>query len=235
MLRALAFAPGEAVNGREGWRGQRAGAWGLALASLPWLLLGCGPSAIRTGQALSLPSGAPQGTCERQGFYELAPARITTHAATAGVTYTDLYQADFNGLGVFRPGSNQPEELEDVWPRLNEPRLQQLHEARIEPVDAASRRSLYWALGGLVGLAGGIAGAAALGDSHQEAAAVVGISGLAMGVVGVVGALVAQPSGQEELAADARRKLFFFPEDDRAAVLRGVDRHNLATHSHCAR
>jgi len=151
------------------------------------------------------------------------------------VLYTLTYEGQFNGLGVFRPGAKEPEELEDVWPRLNEPRLQQLHEARIEPVDAASRRSVYWAVGGLVGMLGGIAGAAAVGDSNPSVAATLGISGLAMGVVGVVGALVAQPSGQDQLEADARRKLFFFPEDDRAAVDRGVDRSNLATRNRCAR
>jgi len=56
-----------------------------------------------------------------------------------------------------------------------------------------------------------------------------------MGVVGVVGALVAQPSGQDQLEADARRQLFLFPEDERAAVDRGVDRSNLATRNRCAR
>src|SRR6187431_349316 len=163
-------------------RQRRAGAM-LAVALVTPLLIGCGPSALRTGPAVPLPSGPARGSCESQEWYELAPASIHTRAATAGVLYTLTYEGQFNGLGVFRPGAKEPEELEDVWPRLNEPRLQQLHEARIEPVDAASRRSVYWAVGGLVGMLGGIAGAAAVGDSNPSVAATLGISGLAMGVV----------------------------------------------------
>ena len=197
--------------------------------------MGCGSSALRTGPAVPLPSGPARGACESQGWYELAPASIHTRATTAGVLYTLNYEGQFKGLGVFRPGSKEAQELEDVWPRLNEPRLQELHEARIEPVDAASRRSVYWALGGMVGMLGGISGAAAVADSNRSVAIALGISGLAMGVVGVVGALVAQPSGQDQLEADARRQLFLFPEDERAAVDRGVDRSNLATRNRCAR
>ena len=59
------------------------------------------------------------------------------------------------------------------------------------------------------------------------------VTGLGLSVVGIVGALVAQPSGQEQLEAEARSRLFLFPEDDRAAVDRGVDRSNLAARAHC--
>jgi len=206
---------------------------GVALSAS--LSMGCGPSAVRTGPTVPLPTGAPRTACESKDWYELAPASLNATAATAGIGYNVYYQGQFNGLGVFRPGAKEPEKLEDVWPRLSEPRLQQLHEARIEAVDAAAYRSLYWALGGLAGLAAGVGGAVALSDSHPNLAAASGITGLALSVVGVVGALVAQPSGQEQLEAEARTKLFLFPEDDRAAVDRGVDRSNLAARASCAR
>jgi len=209
--------------------------WSRGWLLLVPLLIGCSPSALQTGPAVSLPSGPARGSCESQGWYELAPASIEAQAATAAVFATVTYQAGFNGFGVFRAGSKHAEELEDVWPRLNEPRLQQLHEARIEPVDTASRHSLYWALGGTVGLAGGVGAAAAVENSNKSVAAVLGISGLVLGAVGVVGALVAQPTGQQQLEAEARRKLFFFPEDERAAVDRGVERNNLAVRQRCSR
>lgn len=188
---------------------------------------------MRTGPTVPLPTGAPRSACERKDWYELAPASLNATAATAGIGYNVYYQGQFNGLGVFRPSAKEPEKLEDVWPRLSEPRLQQLHQARIDAVDAKEYRAVYWALGGLAGLAAGLGGAAALGDSHPNLAAASAITGLGLSVVGIVGALVAQPSGQEQLEAEARSRLFLFPEDDRAAVDRGVDRSNLAARARC--
>jgi len=198
------------------------------------LLVACGPSALRTGPALALPSGPARSVCERVGWYEAAPVRVTAEGETAGVLFTTRYTQEFHGLGLFRPGQQQPEELDDVWPKLAEAPLQQKHELPIERVDAASRHSLYWALGGLGGMAAGIGGAVAVADSSRGAAATLGISGLVAGLVGVVGALVAQQSGADQLQADARRRLFIEGEDDFAAVRRGVERNNLNTRSQCA-
>ena len=190
---------------------------------------------MRTGPALALPSGPARSACERVGWYEVAPARVTAQGETAGVFVTTHYSQDFRGLGLFRPGQHEPEELEDVWPKLAEGTLQRKHNLPIERVDAESRDSLYWALGGLGGMAAGLGGAVAVGDSNQGVAATLGISGLVAGLVGVVGALVAQPSGADQLQADARRRLLIQGEDDVNDVRRGVERNNLNVRNQCAR
>ncbi|HVU02870.1 MAG TPA: hypothetical protein VHE30_14015, partial [Polyangiaceae bacterium] len=58
-------------------------------------------------------------------------------------------------------------------------------------------------------------------------------SGLVLGVVGIVGALAAQPSGYDQLEADARRKLFLPKEDDLVAIERGADGANAAVRTRC--
>ena len=209
---------------------------GVGLAAMAALaMVACSPSAVRLGPALAVPSGPPSNACERADFYEAAPARIVAEGATAGVFFNTYYHQDFQGVAVYRAGSKDPETLTDVWPKLNEPRLQQLHEARIEPVDRANRHAVYFALGGIVGLFGGLGTAAAIGDSNRGAATAFGISGLALGIAGAVAALVAQPSGADQLQADARARLFLPPEDDLNAVKRGVDHNNQQVRARCSR
>lgn len=217
--------------------GDRVGARGVG----QWLLISvlglsgvaCAPSAIRTGPTIALPNGNALNACERAEWYEPAPAKLDTQAQTAGVIFNTIHVGHFEGVAVFKTADGKPQELEDVWPRLNEPRLQQLHEARIQTVDDANNRAVYWALGGLGGMVVGLGGAAAVADSNKDAAIGLGVGGLVAGLVGVVGALIAQPSGEEQLGAEARRKLFLEGEDDMTAVRRGVDRANASARTRC--
>ena len=87
--------------------------------------------------------------------------------------------------------------------------LQLKHEARIKLFDDTALTSLYWALGGLAGLVGDVGIAAATEKDSKTTAALFGVSGLAIGLVGGIGVLATQPSGADELEAKARRKLFF--------------------------
>ncbi len=197
-------------------------------------LVGCaGPQVGRIGPAVALPNGPPRNDCERNDWYELAPTRVQATGATAGVLFNTHYSQLVDGLGVFRHEENDPEDLEDVWSRMDEPVLQRKHQARIEPVDAAHQRTLALSLGGLaVGLTG-IGIAAAVGDQDRTLATITGVTGLAALVVGTIGALASQPSGEEQLYADARRKLFIAGEDDRVAVERGVNKANSRRRRRC--
>jgi hypothetical protein len=186
--------------------------------------VGCGGSQYgKIGPAYPLPNGSPGTDCERAAWFDIAPARIQATGATIGVGVNTYYTQEHEGLGVFRHGSKDPEDLEDLLPTLGEPDLAQRHQARIEPVDAASRRAVYWSVGGLVGLFGGIGVAAAVQKDSPSVAAAFGISGLVLGLVGVVGALASQPSGEDQLYADARRKLLIRGEDDPRAITRGIN------------
>ncbi len=207
---------------------------GIALCMFGTQLVACGgPQLGRTGPAQSLPNGPPRTSCERGDWHELVPARVKSTVMTAGVGYNTVYTKTHEGLGVFSLGDDEPEKLEDLWPRLSEPRLQQQHQSRIRPVDDASKRSLYWALGGLAGMVGGVGLAAAMSKDSPEAAGAFGVTGLVVGLVGVVGALVTQPSGHDQLEAEARRRLFIPGEDDMVAVARGVNRVNGSQRKHC--
>ena len=180
-----------------------------------------------------LPNGVPRTECEREEWYDLAPARIEATGYTAGLLYNTHFTQVQDGVGVFRHSSQEPEDLEDVWPKMAEPVLEREHEARIAPVDAAERRTTYWALGGLTGLFGGIITAAAIQDQSQTAANVIGISGVVIGLVGVAGLLASQPSGEDQLYANTRRKLLISGEDDLVAAARGIDAANARRRRDC--
>jgi len=190
-------------------------------------LVGCaGPGAVRIGDPVALPSGAPRTACEKQGWYELAPARVTETTARGGGYVTYYYSQQIEGYGVFKPGDDEPRALDLVWPKLHTPELQSSHEARIEPVDAARRRAMYWSGGGLVGLFAALGTGVAIREQSQTGAYVAVGTGLVLGLVGAIGGLIAQPSVEDELQANARRKLLIPGEDDMETAARAINAVN---------
>ena len=187
----------------------------------------------RTGPAVALPNGPARNDCEREDWYELAPARVRATGATAGVLVDTYYSQQVDGLAVFRPQQNDPEELEHVWPKIDEPALQRKHQAHIDPVDAAHQRVVLWSVGGLALGFTGLGIAAAVQDQDRSAATAAGVTGLAALLIGAIGALSSQPSGEAQLHADARRRLFIEGEDDRAAIERGVNTANSRRRRQC--
>jgi hypothetical protein len=176
----------------------------------------------RVGPAVPLTIGDPENACEQEGWLELAPAEVRQWGASAV----------YGGLGLFRPGQRHPEDLERVVGRLQEPTLE-AKMARIRRTDAAGRRSLYWSAGvGLGGLTVGLGTGAALNDRNHAAATVFGIGGLAIGLVGVIGALVAMPREQDQLDADAGHYVFFDAQD-LPAVTRGTERADQGVRQAC--
>jgi hypothetical protein len=211
-------------DGRARWL------YALALA-----LAGCSPVQLgRIGPSMPLASGTPAGACERQEWLELAPARVAAMSVTFGL-YPDTQKELREGLGIFRPGEDEPEELEDVWPQLQEPALQRAHEARIAPVDAAALRTTMWSVGGLVALGTGVGVAAAIGEDEPKAAVAVALTGLGLEIVGLVMALVSQPSGDAQRYAETRRELLIAGEDDLDAAVRGVSRSNFRSRARCGK
>jgi hypothetical protein len=118
-------------------------------------------------------------------------------------------------------------------PAMKEPALQRAHDARIEPVDDANSDALIWLYGGIAGMGIGIGTAAVIQEESGAGAAVAGITGLVLGIGGLIAGLAVMPSADEELAAEARRHLFLPKEDDMGAVGRGVDRANADQRTRC--
>jgi hypothetical protein len=183
--------------------------------------------AVRHGPPVALPVGEPRTECEREGWVELVPAEYFPSTLPAR-------SKSYGGLGVFRLNAPTPEDLDDVFARMDEPALQTQHEARTAAADAATRRFWAWILGGAAGMTLGLGTGALLNDSHHTAATVASISGLALGLIGLVGALVVMPSNDAYLDAEARHRLFFDGEQDPAAVARGINRVNERTRQGCA-
>lgn len=198
-------------------------------------LVGCAQQVQvgRIGAPVALTSGKPRSACERANWQELAPARVVAKGMTQGISHTTHYSQINEGMGVFRLGSDNPEDLEEVLPKMGEPELAQQHMEPIERVNAANRRAVTWALVGLGGMAAGLIPAALLEKDNPGAAAAFGISGVAVGVMAVVGTLINQPSGEEQLIANARRRLFIPQEDDMRAVERGLSRMNTQERDSC--
>ena len=178
------------------------------------------------GPAYTLPADPPQNECERGRWLELVE---TEYRPAPPPTPPPVY----GGLGVFRLNAADPEALEQLFPRMDEPDLRWEHEERIKPADTAYRRAMAALLIGSGGLFVGVGTAAALNDSHHDAANVFGVSGLAIGLVGVVLGLILTPSENARMAAEARHYLFVEGEDDNGAVERGVNRANQATRQDC--
>lgn len=199
------------------------------------LMLGCGSGIMtgRVGKPIALPTGQPTNACERRDWYELAPAQVEVSGQVHQGTVIAHYRAAARGMGVFKLGEDEPVDADDILDPMQEPELAAAHRARIQPVDDALWKSFNWALGGLVGMAGGIGGAAAVQGESPAAAAVLGVGGLVFGVVAVVVSLGSQPSGYDQMEADARRQLFFADEDDVLAVQRGVYHLNSVRRQRC--
>ncbi|RKH35574.1 hypothetical protein D7Y13_40475 [Corallococcus praedator] len=191
------------------------------------LLVGCaGGGAARIGSPLPLPNGGPRTDCEREGWYDLAPARVQAKTASYNLAYSIHYTQDHVGLGVFKVGNDKPEALDDLWPRLSEPELQRSHEERLEPVKSAHRKVTFWSLASLTGSIAGLGVGAALADSEPTGAAVVAISGLVVGLVGIVGAVTSGPTVKDALNANARDRLLIPGEDDLTAGARAINTLN---------
>lgn len=207
--------------------------FGLFTSSVALAACGGGPQYGRIGTPVTLPNGPPRNACERKEWYELAPTRVRATGATNSVLYTTYYSQDQVGLAVFEFGEDDPEELEDVWPKMRRRKLQRRHEARLEPVDDANRRTLHWALGGLAVLGVGVGTAAAVQEKSPEVATAAGVTGLVGGIVGIVGALASQPSGEDQVYADGRRKLLVEGEDDLVSAAHGVNNANGSRRRKC--
>ena len=201
-------------------------------------LLGCGGGPVlgRLGDPVALPNGGPRTTCERENWYELVPSRVEGRGVTPTFSRyrsTEVTTVIYEGYGVYRPGESDPIDLEDVWPRLKEPALQKQHMVIIDSVEAATWKSFWWAMGGLAGLTAGVGTAAAIQDETSTGATVAGLTGLALGLTGVVVSLAVFPSAGEQAAAEAREKIFVPDEDDMEAVHRGTDRANAERRRGC--
>lgn len=209
------------MNACEGGR-----AW-LAIG-LQLVAVGCGPSIKmgRIGGAVALPTGPARNACEAQGWHEIAPARATAEGAVSQGLRTVYYSEVFEGVGVFRAESDTPLETPDILPAMQEPELQAAHMRPIEEVETAESQTVVWSLIGLVGLGAGVGTAAAIQEDSPGGAAAAGLSGLAIGLVGSIAALVAQPSGEAQLRASAHKQMFLLGVDDMRAVARGVHRVN---------
>ncbi|HEY3499206.1 MAG TPA: hypothetical protein VGK73_31160 [Polyangiaceae bacterium] len=205
---------------------------GLALAAVACASGGTAQYGKLAGP-VPLANGAPRTQCERGQWYELVPARVQARGMTNSIFWDTTYRGVREGYAVFPHGGGEPKVLEPLWPVMSEPELAQLHQSRIDPVDDAERASLYWLLGGIVGAGAGIGIGMAVLDESEEAGAALILSGVGLAIVGLVGGLVAQPSGRDQVEANARRKLLIPREDDLYAAARGVDRMNARRRSQC--
>lgn len=186
-------------------------------------LTACGPSAIRTAQPIPTQAPVPNTACERENTFELVPTRLQVQGTETGL-FATTRTAQMRGLAVYQKGDEDPRELDELWPVIDEPDLQSSHQAWIQPVDDAHWRVIYWSLGGLGVMGAGLGTAAALQDVNPTGATVAGLTGLGLGLTAAIIAIASQPSAAEQMAANGRRYMFIPGEDERAAVIRGVDK-----------
>src|SRR5690606_34121077 len=101
----------------------------------------CGPTAVRVAGPVPTPAPPPRTACEREHTFELVPSELQVQATEAGFLFNKHFSAKTKGLAVYQHGSDDPEELDELWAKIGEPALQLQHQARIQPVDDAHLRS----------------------------------------------------------------------------------------------
>jgi hypothetical protein len=180
----------------------------------------------KLGPPLALPSGEPTNECEARDWLEVTPVQVNLPTVP---------RSRYSGTGIFRPQQKNPEDLAPLLQRMQEADLQSRHASRLEPIETRERHALIWVLGGGVGMFAGLGlGAAIQHEHHHTAGTVVGLSSLALGLVGVIAGIVVMPPSQSQDDVEAQHKLLFEGLDDLGAAARGVDRLNQGTRRACA-
>jgi len=195
-----------------------------------------GVTTVRMGEPVTLQSGSPRNECEAAGWYELVPAQSFSSGSdeTGGgygwVEYTTISRSA-PGYAVFRPGEDSPEELKNVFPEMNEARLETAHMQRIQGILSSESRSRNMVLWGGAAAIGSAILMGATWDSEALSLA-FGIATFASLGVMVWGAVI-QPSATERTFANIRKTTLLPGEDDLTAAQRGVAHANQTTRSDC--
>jgi hypothetical protein len=210
------------------------------------LLCGCsGVSVIRDAPPLRLDGGAPLSECERDGYLEIARALVI---ATATSTTTDAWghthgqSREAKGLAIFRIGAAYAENLNELLPRMGDPRLAAIHLQRTSSIESRSTTAdvLSYGGGAVAIVAGGaflgiFAGRSAEGDSSFTPAMSVSLGLAGAGLVAAIVGEIVRPSLSEQTYAGVRRYLLLPGEDDLDSAAAQVERHNLDVREQCGR
>jgi hypothetical protein len=224
-----------------------------SLTGLVFLFAGCaGVTTVPLGAPTQLPSGAPQGECEREGFLELTPARgfaSGSHETPAGygVTQVTTVESTAEGVALYRPGGDEALPLVEILPGLAEPALSDGHLRRIAPILKKEQKRKAWFKVSLVGAGISLLGAGALitassleldeavKEPVQLAGASAALGGVTFQMIATLISIAYRPTAQEQTFAGLRGYLLLPGEDDLQAAERGVERHNAEVRERCKR
>lgn len=172
--------------------------------------------------------GGPTNACERADWFELVPTRSYTRQSSSDGAWTRTVQERVGGYSVYRYGSDSPEDLRDVLPRMGESELTRSHLGRIESTARRGERSnrlMRWG----VSTTGGGVGAYLLGAPID-----VGVFGALAGLGLGVASLLTDPSEDERAYAFPRLYTLSPSEVSIDAARRGVNRMNSETRQRCS-
>lgn len=194
------------------------------------VLIGCSApaSTVRLGDPEVSSLGGPINACERADWFELVPTRSYTRQSSSDGAWTRTVRERLGGYSVYRHGSDSPEDLRNVLPRMEEPELTRAQLSRIESIarrGEQSDRFMRWG----VSVTGGGVGAYLLG-----APIAVGVVGALTGLGLAVASLLTDPSEDERAYAFPRIYTLSPSEVSIEAARRGVDRMNRETRQRCA-
>ena len=198
------------------------------------LVLACGPTTVRTGPPLALPSGVAQSRCEAAEWLEIAPVQTTATGAKSYGLWATHHTRREHGLAVYSGHDEDLIEPSELWPRIQEPELELRHQARVETIEANQTEALIWALAAVGVMAGGLTYAALAEDASPTARGIAGVGGLVGGLTLTIVAIVRQPSAEEDSYAQVRGRQFVPPEDDPRLLVHGVARESVRTRSRCS-
>ncbi len=213
----------------------------------------CGPTVVPMGGALPLPAGAPRNGCELGGFLELRQTEVYSSASDetpTGYGSSIVRSVDTRGAGVglYRPGADEPEELPEALAPLDDG-LYRRHLGRIAPIESKRSTRQAFVVVTLIGAVATLAGAGvALATSSSSSSGssdgpktpvLIGLGvaggGLVVMGIGAIGAIVAKPSVYEQTDYELRKRVLVPAEDDMQAAARAVDGHNQRARSRCGR
>lgn len=197
----------------------------------------------RTGDAVALPSGAPQSECEERGWLEVAPTSASAYDQRGYMgphtTTITTVSSSRQGVGVYRYGGFEPLYSGEVFEHIDAPALRAAHMGRVLKTRRRYRAASGFLYGGLAGVLVGtgmflVPVFNAFEETPLNDAMLYGGGGMMIGGLAVMlVSLVLLPSPNEMNRYHQRQYVFYKYEDDLEALGEGVSRHNEGVREAC--
>lgn len=206
--------------------------------------MGCATTVQRLDGELPTPSGPARGSCESSSWLTLAKTRAQVPTADGRST-----APRDDGVGVYRTGSSDPEDLTDLGEELGSTPTLDRHTAAVGRTRSDQWLGAGLGAGGLIALGigtwlfassfetetsrrsdGSLSEKQAINGGRAAAGGLLVGAGFGLGIA----AIIVSPSSAERAKADQQRYVYLPPDDDPRELDALVGKHNASVRERCA-